>query len=492
MNVDFSGPGLPRVYAAGSHSEVERASELERARSIRDQVVSESEETIRHSPSPIRAMARMVIEVTRAMHEAGISQAVIEKQVINRTIGDVDVRRIREREPGASPGSLGDYSTIGEDLGLILPGESLNGMLSEGRGYEEMRRRMTGVERRLLRDYQFDVRMYDVYGVGNPLLRSMLAESWQQLYGLPLKTERTFVSIGALDGLDKTIRTLKLYFGRQYAEQPAICFPSPGFAVVLWQAQANDVEVINYATREEQSFKLTGAEMSRLLQEHANLRMLYLTVSNNPTAFDYEADELRAIFAAIAADGREMAILADTAYIGTGEPAADAERMRAFNTVIGGFDVLAHTIFVNSFSKICTLTGDRFGWVSTGNQQYADAMQVTWNNTMAGMPAEWQLRYTAMIDVLNERPWIQEKVRCLYRYRRAALRRELAAINAQHHVFASIGLDDDATIYNWSKLVPGEDVITLFRKTGLAAVDGSGFGYDKSYIRCSVGIHPAE
>ena len=45
---------------------------------------------------------------------------------VNRTIGDVNVRQITEVINGV------DYSTIGEDLGLILPGEVINGRVSEG------------------------------------------------------------------------------------------------------------------------------------------------------------------------------------------------------------------------------------------------------------------------------------------------------------------------------------------------------------------------
>lgn len=491
MNVDTATPQSSYYYPSADGSTEVNPSQVARARQLRNRIVTEQAASIRQSPSPIRAMARMVRDVTAALRQVGLDEDVIAQQVINRTIGDVDVRQIRDCEPGAAPGSLGDFRTLGDDLGLLLPGEVVNGRESAGRGYLAMRERMTEVERRLLCDHNFDVRMYDVYGVGNPVLRQALAASWQRLYDLPLTMERTFVNIGALDGLDKSIRSLKLHFTRKYGTSPAICFPAPGFAVMRWQAEASGVEVITYVTTEANRFKLTGPELSQLLADHPDLRILYLTVSNNPTAFDYEPAELHAIFRAIADAGREVVILADTAYIGTAEPEADRLRMSAFNTTVGDYDVLAHTIFINSFSKICTLTGDRFGWTSIGGQEYADVLQVTWNNTMAGLPAEWQLRYTATVELLAERPEIVEKVRRLYRHRRADLHRELADINAEYHVFDMIGLDDDATIYNWSKLSPGEDVISLFRKTGLAAVDGTGFGYDPQYVRCSVGIRPA-
>ena len=74
--------------------------------------------------------------------------------------------------------------------------------------------------------------------------------------------------------------------------------------------------------------------------------------------------------------------------------------------------------------------------------------------------------------------------------RRDHLRKELHAINKQYDLFEVIGMDDHATIYNWSKLKPGEDALSLFEKTGIAGVSGSAFGYEDEYIRFSVGFIP--
>ena len=45
-------------------------------------------------------------------------------------------------------------------------------------------------------------------------------------------------------------------------------------------------------------------------------------------------------------------------------------------------------------------------------------------------------------------------------------------------------------MYNWSKFTAGEDVFSLFEKTGLAGVDGRGFGFSTDYVRFSVGFIP--
>lgn len=109
---------------------------------------------------------------------------------------------------------------------------------------------------------------------------------------------------------------------------------------------------------------------------------------------------------------------------------------------------------------------------------------------MASLPAEWQLRFMAYLQFIRSRPWLAEKLRSFYRMRRNALIAQLQEINQHHHLFAEIYLDDDATVYNWSRLQKGEDAFSLFEKTGLAGVPGSGFGYTDEYIRFSIGVIP--
>jgi aspartate/methionine/tyrosine aminotransferase len=38
--------------------------------------------------------------------------------------------------------------------------------------------------------------------------------------------------------------------------------------------------------------------------------------------------------------------------------------------------------------------------------------------------------------------------------------------------------------------LPGEDTFSLFEKTGIAGVPGSGFGYRDEYVRFSIGTIP--
>ena len=471
---------LPTTVSPADAPARDRDTALERMRRLRAESVAEYRPLVANEPAPIRVQARMVSTLVAAAHQAGIPQDIIEHEVVNRTIGDVNVRLITEVVDGV------DYSTIGEDLGIILPGERINGRVSTGQTYLDVRERMMHFERLLLEEYHWDMRIYDIYAVGNPVLRDRLATRFQREYGVPLKRDQVFICAGALDGMDKSLRTLNLYFREKYQHQVGFAFPAPGFAVCLWQAASYGMDVINFPTPEADRFKLTPTTLTRLLADHPNLHVLYLTVSNNPTAFAYSPDEIRALYAVLRDSGREVAVLADLAYIGTGDPAADRARMVPFAEP----DIAGRTIFISSLSKVFTLTGDRMGWVGVTNPAWAKVLPAAWNNANAGLPAEWQLRYLAMIDLVDERPWIQDKIRALYALRRQALRYELEQFNSQFGVFETIGLDDDTTIYNWSKLSASEDAFSLFEKTGVAGVDGRGFGYSPQYIRFSVGFTP--
>jgi aspartate/methionine/tyrosine aminotransferase len=269
----------------------------------------------------------------------------------------------------------------------------------------------------------------------------------------------------------------------------AVLFPEPGFLVPEWQARSYGYRIHSYPTLPEHRFKLIGEQLDQILQANPDIHIVYLMVTNNPTTFAYTPDELNAIHAILnkyRASGRIIHILADLAYIGTGEPEEDRARMATFTSS----DIFQQTIFVSSFSKTHSLTGERFGWVTCGDPRIASEIAVCWANSMASLPGEWQLRFMAYYRLFQERPWLAEKMRAFYCFRRTRLIEQLRRLDEKFHLFAEIYIDDDATVYNWSKLQPGEDAFSLFEKIGIAGVPGSGFGYSDDYIRFSIGVIP--
>ena len=441
---------------------------------LRDEACERARPAVKAGAAPIRVMARMVAELEAACRERDIPEQVLAGEVVNRTIGDVDLRRISAEDDGP------EFVSLADDMGIALPGEVIGGRTATGARYRWLRARMTAFERKLLSSH-VDLRMYDLAGIGNPLLREMLAGYAQRHWGFAPPPAQIHLSLGALDGLDKFFRGFAAARRQAGDDHIAVVFPAPSFNVPEWQAQSLGIRLHRLSTRPEDHFKVTPEMLSAALGEAPDIRAFYLTVSNNPTAFAYTPDELRALFDVLR--GRDVLIVADLAYIGTGDPHADRQRMQAFTDP----ETLERSVFVNSFSKTHTLTGDRCGWVGFGDPALAASVIPGWTNSMASLPADWQLRYMALIDLFTAHPELEERIRTLYKHRRSRLVEQLRRIDQERHLFAQVNLDDGGTVYNWSQLRAGEDVFSLFSATGIAGVPGSAFGYSDDFVRLSVG-----
>ena len=454
-------------------------------RQLRHRLLLHYRPIIQEGAGPIRVMARMVTELQRQCRELHISEEVMCSEIVNRTIGDVNLRLVTECV--GEPGGFGDYRMLAEELGIALPNEEIHGYVASGDTYYWLRDRMLECERLLLAE-KIDLHIYDILSIGNPILRSWLAEEMLR-WGLSVTTDQVYLGLGAMDSINKVLCGLRQMYREQNAGEVAVLFPAPGFNVPEWQARSYGYRLHNFQTLATDYFKLTAPQLDQILENNLNIRIICLTVTNNPTTFAYSPDELNALHEILRKyreAGRDILILADLAYIGTGKPEEDRARMATFTPT----DVLRNCIFVSSFSKTHTLTGERFGWVTGGNPAIMAAIAPGWSNSMASLPAEWQLRFMAYVRLIRERPWLGEKLRAFYRLRRQRFIAQLQKINEEQHLFAQIYIDDDATVYNWSRLLPGEDAFSLFEKTGIAGVPGSGFGYTDDYVRFSIGVIP--
>lgn len=453
---------------------------------LRREIIQRHRPHIYEGAGPIRVMARVVAELERACRQHHIAEEIIKSEIVNRTIGDVNLRLVTECE--GEVGGPGDYRLLADELGVALPGEQLSGYTATGATYLWLREQAMECERLLLQS-GYDPRIYDIYGVGNLVLRGWLAQEMGR-WGLSVPAEQVLLSIGAMDGIDKTLRGLAyMYRFTQQVRDYAILFPEPGFNVPEWQARSCGYRLHTFPTLPEHRFKLTGSQLDQILRENPDILVIYLTISNNPTTFSYTPDELNDLHAVLRRyrqQGRTIHMIADLAYIGTSQPADDYARMATFADA----DIMCSTIFVSSFSKTHTLTGERFGWVTCGDPAIATTISASWTNSLASLPGEWQIRFMAYYRLLQSRPWLAEKLRNFYSMRRRQFIAQLNRLNAELHLFEQVYIDDDTTVYNWSKLRAGEDAFSLFEKTGIAGVPGSGFGYTDEYIRFSIGVIP--
>ncbi|TDD54177.1 pyridoxal phosphate-dependent aminotransferase [Kribbella antibiotica] len=431
---------------------------------------------------PIRVMARIVEELQRECAARRLDPAVVRREIVDRTIGDVDLRQVTECE--GEPGGPGDFRMLADELGVALPGENINGYVASGAGYRSLREYMVDAERQLLAA-GYDPRLYDIHGVGNPVLRERLAADMQH-WGLHVDAQRIALGLGTTDCVDKVLRGI----ARIGPTPGAMLVAAPGYTLPELQATAYGYRLHKVRTRSRDSFKLTGRLLARELEKNPDITVVYLTVTNNPTAFAYSPDqlaEIRSVFREFADRGRRIHVLADLAYVGTGRPEDDLERMLQLTA---DPVVNRQLICLSSLSKTHTLTGERFGWVTFGSAEFATEMGASWTSSVGSLPGEWQLRFMAYHALFQQNPGLVGKIRALYRLRRAGLREQLRRHDDVHHLFEHIYLDDDATIYTWSRLRPGQDCFSVLERTGIAGIPGSTFGYSDDYIRFSVGIAP--
>jgi aspartate/methionine/tyrosine aminotransferase len=443
---------------------------------LRRAALAQAGETLRTSREPIQVLGRLVTGLAADCRARGFPDDVIAAEIVNRTIGDIDLRRVVEYDHEF------DYRTLADELGVALPGEEIAGNIATGARYLALRERMQTHERALLAR-GVDLQMYDLGGVGNPLLREWLSDYLADL-GLALPSAQIFLSLGSLDALDKIIRGLRMTAWSDVAH-PGLIFPQPGYAVPLWQAQSAGLEILPVRTQAAVGYRMTAEDLAATLAAHPDARAVYLTLSNNPTACAYAPDELRALLAVLARYPA-VRLFADMAYTGTGEPDEEQARLRVLADYAHPEQILSFW----SFSKILSMTGSRFGWVAIGDPALVPRLPVAWTNTLAALPAEWQLRFMAFFELVRDHPELHAKLRRLYRLRRRALIHQLDAINANLRLFDQTHAADDGTVYVWAQLTPGESVFTLFEKTGIAGVPGSAFGYDDDHVRLSIGIVP--
>ncbi|SCE78213.1 pyridoxal phosphate-dependent aminotransferase [Micromonospora mirobrigensis] len=435
---------------------------------------------------PIRLMASIVQALEHECADRRLDPAAVRLEIVNRTIGDVNVRLVTECE--GEPGGPGDYRRLADELGVALPGEELSGHVATGAVYRWLREEMLTAEREVMRA-GFDARSYDLASIGNPVLRGWLAEDMRQ-WGLPVTADNVALGLGATDCMDKVLRGLGALARLDGRPVGAVLMSTPGFNVLEGQAVANGYRVHRVPTGPEDRFNLTAAQLAEALDADPGIGVVYLMVTNNPATFAYRPDELLDLLEVLRRhrrQGRVVRLMADLAYVGTGDPAADDARMRALASAT---DLSDQLILISSLSKTHTLTGERFGWVTFGSAAFAAGMVGSWINSIASMPGEWQLRFMAYHRLFRDNPHLVDKIRRLYALRRTQLRAQLHRLDDEFHLFEHIYLDDDATIYTWCRLRAGEDCFSVLEKTGIAGIPGSTFGYSDDYVRFSVGILP--
>ena len=76
-------------------------------RYLRHKLLRHYRPLLQQGAGPIRVMAKLVSELERQCREHKIPEEIIQSEIVNRTIGDVNLRLVTECE--GEPGGPGDY-----------------------------------------------------------------------------------------------------------------------------------------------------------------------------------------------------------------------------------------------------------------------------------------------------------------------------------------------------------------------------------------------
>ena len=239
-------------------------------RQLRHEALESYRPLLQKGIEPIRVMARMVAATEQHCRALNITEEVLQSELVNRTIGDVDLRRVSEYEGEA--GDAEDYRMLADELGIALPGEQLHGHVASGKTYLLLREYMMEYEHLLLKQH-IDLRLYDLFGVGNPLLRSWLADDWRE-WGFSINAEQVYLSQGALNGIDRILKGFRGMYDEQGLSEYALVCPAPGFGVPEQQARLYGYRVHRIQTDPANCFKVTASQLDEALRQAPDIHII--------------------------------------------------------------------------------------------------------------------------------------------------------------------------------------------------------------------------
>ena len=113
VSVDMSSPSFP------VNSPLSLQEQHDTLRQLRREMLLRYRPVLQRGSGPIRVMARMVSELEKQCRDLNFAEEVMQTEIVNRTIGDVNLRRVTEFED--EPGGPGDYRLLAEELGIACP-----------------------------------------------------------------------------------------------------------------------------------------------------------------------------------------------------------------------------------------------------------------------------------------------------------------------------------------------------------------------------------
>lgn len=261
----------------------------------------------------------------------------------------------------------------------------------------------------------------------------------------------------------------------------------PGDEVLLpvpyWVSYPSQIELAGGTPvlihgQESNAFKITAEQLAAAITPRT--RLLILNYPNNPTGYNFTAEELRTIAEVVVSEHR-LWVMSDELY---DHLVYGDEGFRSFATVPGA--VRERVVTVSSTSKEYAMTGWRVGYAA-GPAELIRAMAKLQSHSTSGAATFVQF---GMAAALASDPSFVASVREEYRVRRRLMCEGLNALPGvscvepagAFYCFPNVSATYGALGVGGS----GEFAARLLEEAGVAVVPGIGFGSD-DHVRLSFG-----
>jgi aspartate aminotransferase len=194
---------------------------------------------------------------------------------------------------------------------------------------------------------------------GTPEVKAAIAMKLKRDNNLDYKPEDIMVNVGAKHSLFNIFQAL-------IDEGDEVIIPAPFWVTYPELTKYSGGTPIAIDTDDKSGFKMTAEQLKNAITPKT--KMLILTTPSNPTGAVYSKEELEAI--ADVLKGTNIVVVSDEMY-----EKLIYDRLTFTAAASISEDMYQRTITVNGLSKSASMTGWRFGYLATANQDLMKAMK---------------------------------------------------------------------------------------------------------------------
>jgi aspartate aminotransferase len=251
-----------------------------------------------------------------------------------------------------------------------------------------------------------------------------------------------------------------------------VIVPSPYWVTYPELVRYSGGVVVEVETTDESDFKMTAKQLKEAITPKT--KMLILTTPSNPTGSVYSKDELEEIAEVL--KGTDIFVCSDEMYE---KLIYDGEKFTSVASISD--DMFKRTITVNGLSKSVAMTGWRFGYLASPNDELIGAMKRLQSQSASNINSITQYAASAGLDGRADEDI--EKMRVEFEKRRdlaISLIEDIDKLSVVKPKGAFYLFINIKKVTNDSMTFAKE----LLSEKGVAVIPGIGFGSD-GYIRFS-------